>query len=85
MPFRPVHNVIADEPLTLKQVPKQPLYPHVVRLLLELQCLYVVEVLLELLRQPLAQVFRRYRSLLLLRVQLAVLRVTDLFFADVPW
>jgi hypothetical protein len=54
MPFRPVHNVIADEPPTLKQVPKQPLYPHVVRLLLELQCLYVVEVLLELLRQPLA-------------------------------
>jgi hypothetical protein len=79
MLFCPVHNVVIDKALALKQVLEHPLYPHVVRLLLKLQCLYVVEVLLELFRQTLAQVFRRYRRFLLLDVQLQVLCVPVLF------
>ena len=49
MLFGPVHYVVIDKSLAFEQVLEQPFDPNVIRLFLELERLYIVEVLLKLL------------------------------------
>ena len=50
----PVQHPVVLKSTRIEQVPEQPLDPNVVGLLLELQRLAVLEIAVELLRQPLA-------------------------------
>ena len=51
----PVQHPVVLKPTRIEQVTEQPLNPNVVGLLLEFQRLAVLEIAVELLRQPLAQ------------------------------